>query len=336
MISLISSLYNTEEYLHQCLDSVINQTFKDIEVILIDDGSTDSSGIICDSYCEAYSNFSCYHISKAGPAYGRQFGLSKAKGEYICFIDSDDWLEPDYCRLMYESMTGNHADMCVSDFYTNDTVTNHWEAVVMTDKKQIYDTYFTNGIYNRLWNKMYRYESIKDIQFPVGRDMMEDAYWMPQALSRATCITRLSEPLYHYRVRGGSLMNQKRSVSEKKKMLLNGLFKVSFFFKDAADIDSKWLIELLEKDIKEIVNYGYLMDQEIYLEFIRFYDENRQMITSFSSASRFTEAVCCAAGSAHNPGGFYSSYIRQAPDTVVDKKRLILHIIQKKLSLHND
>ena len=90
--SVIIPVYNVEKYIDRCLKSIISQNYDDLEIIVIDNGSTDSSGIICDTYASEYSNISVYHIENHGVASARNFGLAKAQGEFICFVDADDYL----------------------------------------------------------------------------------------------------------------------------------------------------------------------------------------------------------------------------------------------------
>lgn len=95
LISIIIPVYNSERFLHRCLNSVVNQTYKDFEVILVDDGSHDESGVICDEYAAKDNRFRIFHNPNGGPSKARNFGLEHSAGNYLLFIDSDDWLEED-------------------------------------------------------------------------------------------------------------------------------------------------------------------------------------------------------------------------------------------------
>ena len=100
MVSIIVPVYNVEKYIEECIDSLINQTYKDIEVILVDDGSTDASGEICDRYAQKDSRVKVYHNENDGPSKARNFGLDKATGEFVTFVDSDDWIESEAIELL--------------------------------------------------------------------------------------------------------------------------------------------------------------------------------------------------------------------------------------------
>lgn len=116
LISIIVPVYNVEKYLRQCLDSVLAQTYQNIEVILVDDGSKDSSGAICEEYAQAYDNILVIHKENAGLGMARNTGLEHATGEYVTFLDSDDWIEPDMVEQLYAGLVNNHVDMCKSGF----------------------------------------------------------------------------------------------------------------------------------------------------------------------------------------------------------------------------
>lgn len=133
-VSIIIPVYNVEKYLRKCLDSVVNQTLKEIEIILVDDGSTDSSAEICKSYLND-SRVKLFFQNNQGAYGARQNGLSHADGEYIGFVDADDWIEPEMYEHMYEAACKEHADIVVAGVY--------WD----NDKARPEN--FPHGVYNR-------------------------------------------------------------------------------------------------------------------------------------------------------------------------------------------
>ena len=116
MVSIIVPVYNVESYLRQCLDSIYNQTYKDIEVIMVDDGSKDSSGKICDEYAKKYFNFFVYHKYNEGLGMARNTGLEYIRGDYVAFVDSDDFLEPRCIEILLKKMILNKVDICKGGF----------------------------------------------------------------------------------------------------------------------------------------------------------------------------------------------------------------------------
>ena len=123
IISVIVPVYNAENYLHRCIDSILAQTFTDFELLLINDGSTDNSGEICNAYAQKYPCIRMFHKNNGGVSSARNLGLTKANGEWIVFVDSDDWIEPHYLNVLYQN--GKY-----------DLVTCYWR--VLNDKFQKY------------------------------------------------------------------------------------------------------------------------------------------------------------------------------------------------------
>lgn len=120
-ISIIVAVYNAEKYLRRCLDSILGQSFKDWECLLIDDGSTDASPALCDSYAAADGRFRAFHKPNGGVGSARQTGLENAKGEYVAHIDSDDWVEPDMLEQLYAKAKETGADVVICDLYYDDS-----------------------------------------------------------------------------------------------------------------------------------------------------------------------------------------------------------------------
>ena len=110
MVSVIVPIYNVENYVKKCLDSLAAQTLKDVEFILIDDGSTDNSGKIADQY-SSDPRFHIFHTENRGLSAARNYGIDQSHGEYLMFVDGDDWVAPDYCRIPYETAITNNADL---------------------------------------------------------------------------------------------------------------------------------------------------------------------------------------------------------------------------------
>lgn len=110
-VSIIVPIFNTEKYIERCLDSIINQTYDDWELILVDDGSTDDSGKICDRYADGFGNISVFHKENGGVSSARNIGLEKALGEYVCFVDGDDWLASYMIEYLVRAIEENQSDM---------------------------------------------------------------------------------------------------------------------------------------------------------------------------------------------------------------------------------
>ena len=163
-ISVIVPIYNTKEYLSRCIDSICGQTYGNLEIILVDDGSTDGSSLVCDDYCRKDNRIQVIHKENGGSTAARNAGIAIAKGEYIGFVDSDDWIETDMYECLHNGCVNNDADICVGRQYLDRGVTSHVEAersivegIITKESKEmahhiIYsDDYERKGISPNLW-----------------------------------------------------------------------------------------------------------------------------------------------------------------------------------------
>ena len=119
MISVIVPVYNCGQYLRQCLDSILAQTYTDLEILLVDDGSNDNTGDICDAYMEADLRVKVIHKKNGGAVSARKAGLERASGRYIAFVDGDDWIEPDMLEKLYNTLTKQRVDVAMCGMYQN-------------------------------------------------------------------------------------------------------------------------------------------------------------------------------------------------------------------------
>ena len=207
MISVIVPVYKVEPYLKQCIDSIINQTIRDLEIILIDDGSPDACGIICDEYAKADKRIRVVHTENHGLSAARNLGRREAKGEYIGFVDSDDWIEPDMYEVLFEKAVESNADICECNFWFGTTemeYANLVDAVYRGDESL--DALFDNRICHVAWNKIYKRELFDSVSFPEGRNI-EDISIMHLLIDRANTVAVVSDKKYHYRQRKDSIKN---------------------------------------------------------------------------------------------------------------------------------
>jgi glycosyltransferase involved in cell wall biosynthesis len=219
LISIIVPVYNMEKYLDRCMDSVLNQTYTNIEVILVDDGSTDSSPKMCDEYAEKDSRIKVVHKENGGLSDARNAGLKVATGAYIGYVDSDDWIEPDMYERMYNACVKNDAQLCVCRYfseYDGKTVSGGTGKETVFDREGILRTYICGSddyiIYNSVWSKLFKRELVGDMVFPKGRNS-EDIMYTTKAFCRLEKAVYIDTCLYHYVLdRKDSIMNVGRSV----------------------------------------------------------------------------------------------------------------------------
>jgi len=222
LISVIVPVYNVEQYIKKCIDSLVNQTYRNLEIILVDDGSTDSSGQICSQYALLYQNVFCYHKSNGGLSEARNFGLSKARGEFIGFIDSDDYVDELFYETLLNDIYLHDADIATVGFqmiYSNDEKIEKKigrKTEVMTSEEAIPYLFNNKKFCNFAWNKLYKRELFNKVIFPVGKKM-EDLGTTYKLMHKANIITYNPSHLYYYYQRDNSILhNIKKGFYEDK------------------------------------------------------------------------------------------------------------------------
>ena len=204
-VSVIVPVYNVEVYLEKCLDSLINQTLDEIEIICVNDGSTDRSGDILECYKKEYPNIKIINKKNGGLSDARNSGLKHVNGKYIGFIDSDDWAELDMFEKLYNQAEKYNADICISNY--NEVYEDGIKKV--DDIEEKYPILHEASV----WNKLFKREFIEknNALFPVGLWYEDNAFTYRLLLSNPV-ITNISDYLYNYRkVREGSIMNSQAS-----------------------------------------------------------------------------------------------------------------------------
>ena len=212
-ISVVIPVYKVEDYLCRCVDSVCQQTYDNLEIWLVDDGSPDRCGAICDEYAFNDSRIQVIHKENGGLSDARNCALDQVTGDYICFVDSDDWIPQDSLETMFLALERNHADMAVgniTDVYDDGTMQkSYWpyteETVLEGD--QIYRSINKPCAPNRL----YRACVFKEIRFPVGR-LFEDVFTYHHVLEKVSRIVFTGKENYYYYIRKDSIMHTEYSA----------------------------------------------------------------------------------------------------------------------------
>lgn len=209
LISVILPIYNVEKYLSRCLDSVIGQTHKNIEIILVDDGSTDNSYKICEEYAKNDKRIVIIHKENGGLSDARNVGIKKAKGDYITLIDSDDYVEKDYVEFLYKLIKDNNSQMSVCGhtvLYENGKKIKKetHEHLVLSAKKTLEKILYDDGIDLSAWAKMYEKKLFDKVQYPKGR-YFEDSATTYLLVDECKKIAVGSESKYNYIIRNNSI-----------------------------------------------------------------------------------------------------------------------------------
>lgn len=217
LISIIVPVYNVEKYLDRCMQSILQQTYQRLEIILVDDGSTDSSAQKCDSYARRDSRVTVIHKQNGGLSDARNAGLEAASGAYIGYVDSDDWIEPDMYERMYRACVENDAQLAVCRYfneYRDRTESGGSGSVVSLSREELLKIYIEGDdayvIYNSVWSKLFKRDLVEGMVFPKGRNS-EDIMYTTRAFCRAHKAVYLDSSFYHYVIdREGSIMNAAR------------------------------------------------------------------------------------------------------------------------------
>ena len=219
-ISIIVPVYNVERYLGKCINSILNQTFADFELILVDDGSTDRSGYICDDYKKKDNRIKVIHKENGGLSSARNAGLDIAKEKYIGFVDSDDFINKNMYEFLYKDIKVNNSDIAICDYeevYENEKGINYQESnsstLVLTNIEALWKIYDKKGWnYVIAWNKLYKKYLFDDIRFPIGK-IHEDEMIAHEVLYKANKITYNNKKLYYYLQRENSIMGKKFNIN---------------------------------------------------------------------------------------------------------------------------
>lgn len=240
MVSIIVPIYNAEQYLRRCVDSILNQEYTDFELLLVNDGSTDASGDICEEYGDRDPRVIVIQKENTGVSDSRNRALDRARGKYLQFLDSDDWITPDATRLFVRAAEEYGCDMVISDFYRvvgerlspkgdieeeGVLTREEFAAHMMENPADFY--------YGVLWNKLYRRDIVEEHNLRMDTDISwcEDFMFNLEYIRYAKVFYALHAPIYYYVKRKGSLASQGINISKTVKMKLNVFEYYNNFYK---------------------------------------------------------------------------------------------------------
>lgn len=220
-ISVIVPVYNVEQYVAKCIESILNQTYKNMEVLLIDDGATDKSGNICDFYAEKDNRVRVHHKINEGLSEARNIGVKLSSADYIVFVDSDDYIVPDMLEVLYGRMQEDKSDLAICNFLYVDesgkSIEDRNENMPIKDEVIAGEEAFARLVsekywyYVTAWNKLYKKKLWEGIKFPKGK-IHEDEFIAHFILDRCRQVSCVSKALYRYVQREHSITSQKYSV----------------------------------------------------------------------------------------------------------------------------
>lgn len=233
LITVIVPIYNVEKYVRKCIDSIINQSYKNLEIILVDDGSPDKCGIICDKYAEKDSRIRVIHKKNGGLSDARNVALDVMKGNYVTFIDSDDYIDIEYISYLYDLINHYNADIsiCGYKYITEEgKVLNHPSddntILIMNQEKAFFELLNSQYFSNSSCGKLFKSDCFNGIRYPCGR-LYEDVATTYKTFFKSKKIVFGAHSLYFYLYRVGSISKQKFSLAR-----MDGIYFAEKMVKD--------------------------------------------------------------------------------------------------------
>lgn len=253
LISVIVPIYNIEKYLKRCIDSIINQSYSNIEIILVDDGSNDKCPIICDNYLKSDKRITVIHKENGGLSDARNIGIKKSNGQYITFIDSDDFIHTNYIKELYETLIKTKSDISCCDFYNfpetdimvdpSDDIKNNdinAEKILVVEKIEALERMmYRNILRNSACAKLFKKNLFTNILFPKGK-LCEDLGTMYKLFDLANCVSVSHKKYYYYMQRKHSIIHSNFNINR-----MDGLY---FAIDETAFVKEKY---------PQIVNAAY-------------------------------------------------------------------------------
>lgn len=212
LISVVVPVYNVEKYLDKCVASIVNQTYKNLEIILVDDGSTDSSPAICDEWAQKDNRIKVIHKKNGGLSSARNAGIELASGDYLAFVDSDDYISRNMCLKLYESLLKENADMSICGVEKVYSDGRKSEFGNIPDGRLTQKMFFDSmqgkcgWCWVVAWNKLYKKYIFEDLRYPDGK-LYEDDFIIHKIISKTKAIAAVSDSMYYYYQRSGSIIS---------------------------------------------------------------------------------------------------------------------------------
>lgn len=215
-VSIIVPVYQVENYIRQCVDSILAQTFTDFELLLVDDGSKDNSGQICDEYALMDQRVKVIHKENGGLSDARNCGLDQAVGNYFMFVDSDDYIAPTMLECLHKTLVNKEADIAVCNFlyFFEEDRKRDFSTNMKSEVLSGAEIFYTRknernyGIWTVAWNKLYKRKTLGEVRFRFGK-YHEDEFWANDIYQMDIKVVTIPECLYYYRQRGNSIMGRK-------------------------------------------------------------------------------------------------------------------------------
>ncbi|MDO4292591.1 MAG: glycosyltransferase [Eubacteriales bacterium] len=287
LISIIVPVYNFEDCLGRCVDSILGQTYSDIELILVDDGSRDQSGAICDAYQSLDPRVKVVHKKNGGTSEARNYGLELASGEYIGFVDGDDFIEPDFYQVLYDLIVKHGTDISMVSYrevWADRAVekADTGRTFVLEREDAVKGLLLDQEIQNYVWNKLYKRELFREIRFPVGV-VYDDINIMYELFRESRSIVYRETAKYNYCIRETSVIH---TDSHKKRedgllSILKRFYEVERDFPSLKQYNAYalvlWMIRIYTYTVKGVDPEDGFIKERMPM-FCRLYEENPAFI----------------------------------------------------------
>lgn len=289
LFSIIIPIHNTKEFLYKCIDSIVSQSFQDFEILLIDDGSSDGSETICNLYADAHNNITVYHIPDSGVSIARNIGIKHAKGEWIAFVDSDDYVEKNWLQNLSMTIQENKAELYMwgnyieqkNNIFQKEVIPQHLNTTSSTN-------FILTGTYrHNAWLYLFSSKWIKkyNCEFPNGIKRSEDQCFLLQYLSHNPTIHSICQPFYHYVKHSESITCSTYTVDD-----VSDNLRVAVIFAEYAknyeNIDKDFIFYSTTQLFNDFLNYtkdiNKLFDPYTQTIYRKYYDKIIQIFPEFT------------------------------------------------------
>ena len=290
LVSIIIPIYKVEKYLQRCVDSILKQSYRNLEIILVDDGSPDKCGEICDKYAQTDSRIIVVHKKNGGLSSARNAGLDICKGDFIMFVDSDDWVEPNFCEAALQLALTKKVDCVAFGYYeyqNNKRTPFHTNQprIIGAEEAITHLIRIDEVIFNLAWNKIYHRRLFNNLRYPVGR-LFEDQGTTYKAFILAEKIYVSDLVLYHYDRRGDSITGSKNIPR-----FVNDKFDS---WSERLEIFKDYNHTLYQEELKHIATYSitalkyidWKKERELKIKLQDFLKENKGNIKKLSHISK--------------------------------------------------
>ncbi len=293
LISIVIPVYKVEKYLEKCIESVLKQTYTNLQIILVDDGSPDNCGKICDEYAKRDSRIDVIHKVNGGLSEARNVGISKAKGRYIGFVDSDDYIKENMYEILLNLIKEYNADASICNLYDviegKEYIRNKNNGIQEYSRLDILkEVLLDKNIQSYAWNKLYKKELFDEVKYPIGKKY-EDIGTTFYIFEKCNKIVVTSEPEYYYLKRSDSLVNNvtESTVFDYMELILQRYLYINDNIKELRQYNDYYLVKTLltaNNDIKELKQ----IEEKTKQKYNELYNISKEILrTNYSNLKKF-------------------------------------------------